>query len=202
MAKQRSMLQNFVRQQAMGRSSISDWLVAGTVLSSTGAPSTAQTWGKLFNIPDGGGVIHILLAAIIPAPATSTPGIGRLRIHRIEGQIGFRMQSAANFSCDLMCALYRSQLNNTTTLWTVRDPSNPSDASRDDYLYLRGKSAVGVAQTTSTSNYVPEFDLGVNPNILIGGGEGIVLTLAANAQSGGGSVNIVPFVRTQVGPVA
>jgi hypothetical protein len=189
-----------------GGRNVRDFIISGVSLTSTGAPTgTLSAWGGLSVLPDGVNVCHYLLVAIIPSPATSTPSIGRLRIDKITGRVSYWVNSAGNPSAGVVVSIYPSELNNTTTLWHVRNPAVPADAARDDYLFLKGGASVGQPETIVTSACEPpSMNIDLSPNMLIGGGQGIILSVANGFAAPGtsGGAYVLPHVRTQVGPAA
>jgi hypothetical protein len=93
--------------------------------------------------------------------------------------------------------LYVAELNSSATAWSVRDPSTPADANRDDYLWLDQVSygsSIGSTQTTMSEicrRPVLPFP------IRLGGGQALALTVALLSGSSG-TATFDFWVRTHV----
>lgn len=192
---------------------VRNWLVSSSAVDNTGAPVTTgpQSWGISVGAQTcvAGSNVTSQLTIIQPAPATTTPSVGRQRIDQIKGKVYISaafdktggIPSPGYYS--LALGIYVSELNSTTTKWNVRQPTLIIEAERDDYVYLEGK-LFNLANNQSAvlpDVECPHFDIDMACNIEIGGGEALHLTVANDALSKG-DVQIYSYVRVLIGPVA
>lgn len=186
---------------------VTDWIVSSASVDSTGAPITSgglTSWNGQKTIASGS--ITSQAVVVQPTPAASTPSVGRLRVDQIRGRILVTLDPSDVVSSlgGVAVGIYVSDLNNTTTLWNVRDLSVPADACRDDYLYLEGKVWAQAPSTPSSPVELVCFDLSISQPVVIGGGQALHVTVSLT----GGSklvpqlTDIFAFFRTRVGPVA
>jgi hypothetical protein len=192
-------------------SGVFDWIVSTATVDSAGAPVAASaavaTFGGSLLIPAAS--FGTWQAAVVnPTPMSSTPSVGRLRIDELAGHIYFNSNAAAQGSFAIAVAAYVSDLNNTTTLWNVRNPMNPTDASRDDYLFLEGLEFESSGQAAQVSGPLSVgIKLSLSQPVVIGGGQALHVVVANQVPTKGSgdtgqSVVANAFFRTRVGPVA
>jgi len=189
-----------------------DWIASNASVDATGAPQTGSailpSWGGAVAVASQG-VVTVQAVIVQPTPMASTPTVGRLRIDEIRGRICVANGDSVPGDYFTAVAIYVADLNNTTTLWNVRNPLVLAEASRDDYLFFEGKLWRGpaVAGETSTSEAIC-FDLKISQPIIIGGGQALHVSIACAGGSSldkGGtpvSTEVTTFFRTRVGPVA
>jgi hypothetical protein len=186
------------------RGGIFDWNVGGLSVDPTGAPlgvaGSTSTWnlGTPAAIAPGAG--QTFFGTLIqPAPATSTPGIGRLKIDEIKGRITLAVANSGVFY--VACGIFVSDLNNTTTLWNVRNPTVAADCVRDDYIFLEGKSFQAAVPAAGSDLCEIGFDFDIKCNVIIGGGQALAIAIY-NATGSAASVGVTTAFRVIVGPVA
>lgn len=178
-----------------------DWITSTAATNAAGAPIVQTSWGGAINLTNDSIVFQSCL--IQPAPASSTPSIGRLRVDEIRGRICVKGAiTGTGDSYFAAVGIYVSELNNTTTLWNVRNLLTASDAARDDYLYLEGKSFLATNLATATPAVVEDicFELNLSQPVIIGGGQAVHVQVAVSSISQAATVS--SFFRTRVGPVA
>jgi hypothetical protein len=194
------------RQTASRRTSgLWDWITSGASTDATGAPlggASIVGWGGFQTVANN---VAVTSQAVVipPSPAASTPGIGRLRIEELRGQVSFRNFGASADTFDTWVCVYVSDMNFTTTLWNVRNPSVAADVSRDDYLYLqhRGWGAC-VATATTALDEVMEFELSISQPVVIGGGQALHISVISIGRVNTMNTMVSWNYRARVGPVA
>jgi hypothetical protein len=149
------------------------------------------------------GGVTFQAAKITPAPATSTPNIGRFRINEVKGSIYIvPSASAPAGTYSVGVAIYVADINNTTTVWEVRNPTVPADCSRDDYLFLEEISFdLPAAGTDVAIARGIEFKLSISQPVMIGGGQALHVAVYNHAGSVG-AVQVAPAFRTRINTVA
>jgi len=173
-----------------------NWVVSGQGANQAGTPVAYQGWGGSIALLASGVPQSLLLVALpTAAAATGQPTIGQVEIAQVGGKVTVYSPSAtANYG--IVCSLYIAELNSTATAWSVRDPSTPGDATRDDYLYLES-CQFSVSQLPNlTSSFGIEFLPRLQSPIRIGGGQALCMTVAQEA--GVNTVNISLFLRALV----
>lgn len=179
---------------------VQNWIVGGDSVSATGAPGGAQTsWGGALSMAPGV-TLGFLAISITPAAGAGTPSVGRLRIDEVKGNICFANPSVAG-SYVAAVGLVVVDLNNTTTLWSMRSIISASDAARDDYLFLEQKFASLPIQVGATGNTALEFELKLKQPVIIGGGQAL-MAFVSNGFASVGSLTAVASFRTRIGPVS
>jgi len=202
MARKRRAM-SFMRQpNAAGRRGTKNWIIVSQSFDTTGSVmgSPVASWAASGS-PSlaAGAAVSLALAMIQPVAGSTTPTLGAMRIDRVKGCISVYDASGSTTTHFVAFGLYVAQLNVTASTWSVRKPGDNLEAQRDDYLDI---SAWGFAYPPITSNclgIVPQFEIDLQTNIVIGAGEALVLTVH---NPGGVSLNFNPYVRTLVGPVA
>jgi len=196
------------RRRAMSRSEASkgwspggslrgDWVISSQGVNAAGTPITQNGYGGASGAITAGTPLTLLCVALpTAAAATGQPTIGEVEIDMIHAYLPFFGGSAAGVY-GWAIGLYVAELNSSATAWSVRDPSTPADANRDDYLWLDQ-----VSYTTPTSaNAVAQSEISRRPvlpfPIRIGGGQALALTVALLAGSSGTS-SFDFWVRTHV----
>jgi len=185
---------------------IEDWKVGGSAVDATGAviggasPTGPATWlmgAGSATILATGVPITFQAVALIAAPNTSTPTLGRMRLDDIKGSIFLGAPASATV-IRAAVGIYVSEYNSNTGKWDVRDPLNTADGSRDDYFYLEGQMFDLPATGTSTAPTIIKFDLRLSERVVIGGGQALHVTVSAV----GANISLNSAFRTLVGPVA
>jgi hypothetical protein len=184
-------------------SGVWDWVTSSVTFDNTGAVGAAfNGWGGNAAMIDT--LAQSSMAIMIqPAPASSTPGIGRLRVDEIRGTIHICPTTANVTRYVAWCGIYVTDLNATTTLWNARDPSVAVEACRDDFLFLEAMGFTGTLTAGSDPLVMPSFDLKLSQPVVIGGGQGVAVTLIVRAVDIAGANCRAQFnYRARVGPVA
>jgi hypothetical protein len=183
---------------------VRDWIVGSRTCSSTGAPVTGQTtWS-----PSTGLTLNLqnfVAAEVVPTPMSSTPIIGELRVDEIKGSIFVSNGDTVASAVDLAVGIYVADLNNTTTLYTVRNVANPTEASRNDYLFLEGKRVfLPLAAGQTIMQEAIRFDLHLSQPVVISGGQAVIVSVyqVAGDKEVQLVLNISAYFRTLIGPVA
>lgn len=193
----------------------SNWVVGSQALTSTGqvlgglsTPTSTPTFDAR---PSGGTLlaagtpVTYQAAVISPGLSNAVPTIGRMRVDEIKGHIGIQSANPFN-SWVIAIGIYVSEFTQNTSAWDVYDPTNPSDAARDDWWFLMGKciqvnsdgnSALNITAATSI-----DIDISVKLNLVLGGGQALNVTVGACSDGNAGTLFIRPLFRTRVGPVA
>jgi hypothetical protein len=175
-----------------------DWIVTGQGVLATGAPQALSGWAPLgFTLTDLIPQSLLLVALPTAAAATGQPTIGHVEIAAVHGKISFGLQSTVHGKA-VAVAMYIAELNSSATAWSVRDPLTPSDANRDDYLYLDTRYMIVPTVATTTAGWMNEFILGLPRPIRIGGGQALCLTVSTESLGGTDTCACVPFVRALV----
>jgi hypothetical protein len=190
------------------RPNVTDWKVGGSATDNTGAviggasPTGPTTWSSGTNdyVLTANNQISYQAVVLVAAPNTSTPLIGRMKLDEVSGMICVSSPIAAGRQT-VAVGIYVSEFNSNTNKWDVRDPLNPSDASRDDYFYLEASEMQLPAAGAATGNAGFCFDLKLANPIIIGGGQALHVTVSYQTDSGV-SVRISSMFRTRCGPVA
>jgi len=182
------------------RSNVFDWVVGGRGVDNTGSPVAAiPTFGGSFVVNAGNNGTYQAVV-VIPTPASTTPNVGRLRIDEIHGRVCVSGAGAAG-KYGVAVGIYVSDVNNTTTLWNVRQCTLGADAARDDYLFLEGKWFQVDAGSTMENQPWICFDLKIPGPVVIGGGQALHVTVA-NDTASANLIVVGAYFRTRVGPVA
>lgn len=212
MARSRRGARAFRRNaQLQGRFSnnrnIRDWLVGGDTVDSTGAPqaigAATTTWSSGTTNSTAlaaGASMGYLAAQILPSPSSSTPTVGKLRVNAIKGRIDATPSASSGVGqLSVAVGIFVAELNNTTTLWSMRNVSSPSDAARDDYLYLDMQTICTSATGQSGMSRL-EFLLTLSSPVVLGGGQALMVAIALPPGGIGAFINSA--FRVSVGPVA
>jgi len=188
------------------RTGTTDWIVSSASVDATGLSNPGaglQGWADSGILITSGSFVTSQLVVINPVPMSSTPSVGRLRIDEVRGCV--HLSSAGGAAACIVqysVALYVSDLNNTTTLWNVRNPLTPADAARDDYLFLEGGELISVPRAAMTGLFeTVRVSISLAQPVIIGGGQALHLVIAG-VSSTGTQVGATSFCRTRVGPVA
>ncbi len=188
-----------------------DWITSSASVDNNGSPLAAGrlvSWGPTpAPGPLAAGANYNYQAIVIqPTPMASTPTVGRMRVDEIRGSLFITNGDAVSAPFDFAVGIYVSDLNNTTTLWNVRNVADVTEASRDDYLFLEGKQAVlPAAGTDTTTAMAIEFVLHLSQPVILGGGQSLMVSLcqAGNPKAiSRQAINVSAYFRTRVGPVA
>jgi len=187
-----------------------DWIVGGTALNAAGAPSALSSWGSSGGtvLTSGSSMSYVLTGEqlnLVGAAAVTGPGISELKIEEIQGSLFFTMNSANTKSANFFVAIgiYVAELNSSSSAWSTRDPMTTTDAGRDDYLFIRGINfAAGLTSLESDVDQPVEVRLAIPAPEVIGAGEALVVTVSQIEAISGGSLNVLPFVRSRVTLVA
>jgi hypothetical protein len=195
-------------------SGVFDWITSNVSLDSTGLQQTGGailgSWNSSQEIA-AGSMQTILAAVVTPTPMSSTPSVGRLRIDEVRGSIFVAADQSTAGTWSVAVGIYVSELNNTTSLWHVRNCLVSADVARDDYLYLEGKTFFSPNfPATSGATVCQEwvrFDLSIPTSITIGGGQALAVTIACQGGAGTKDLSALPtlvetFFRTRIGAVA
>jgi hypothetical protein len=192
-----------------------DWIASNASVDATGAPQSggaiSSSWGQTSATTVASGSVVTFQAVVInPTPMASTPTVGRLRIDEIRGRICVSNGDASPGQFYTAVAIYVSDINNTTTLWNVRNPLVLAESTRDDYLFLEGKTWTGnVADTSSAITATQKedvcFELHLSQPVVIGGGQALHVAVACASNTkleGGLNTLVTAYFRSRVGPVA
>jgi hypothetical protein len=122
-----------------------NWVIGGSATDSTGAviggatPTGPSTWTMSPGQPlASGSPISYQAVAIVAAPNTSTPTIGKVQVDAIQGHLCLTPNTAFTVGrVTVAVCIYVSEFNSSTSKWDVRDPINTADAARDDYFFWR-----------------------------------------------------------------
>jgi hypothetical protein len=192
----------------MSRQQVRDWIVGGTQVDSTGNPiaTTAKTttWSTgptNFTALAPGANINYLAVLVAAAVATSTPQVGRMRLDEIRGRIRITPDSGAIGKNAFSVLIYVSDINIATGLFNVRNGLAPADVSRDDLLYCDAQAVdLATAGNVTAPTYV-EFLIDVRLNVLIGGGQALMVSVNADAANAT-TCQLNTAFRTKAGPIA
>lgn len=158
-----------------------DWVVSGQGLTAAGTLNALNSWGgQSVAIANGSPVSSLLVALPNAAASTGQPTIGQVEIAQVQGKVGIYGFSAAG-NPTIVVAMYVGLINTAGTTWAVRDPSNVADANRDDYLFLDAMTVTGTTTALTIAYSMAEFRISLPRPIRIGGGEGLILTVANQA---------------------
>jgi hypothetical protein len=212
-AKMNAMMSGY-NLSGRGANRVRDWIVGGSAINSSGGviASPPTTWtngsGAAFNLINGGAFSYQAVV-IQPAPASGTPGIGRLRIDQIKGRLMFAKANGASVftagGAMIAVGIYVSEVNQTTTNWHVRNPLVPADVCRDDYLFLEAHfmdiPPLG-NNLGSVTGFLPEINLSIDRPVVIGGGQALHVTVSCSSSDSDTYLLVMSAFRSKVGPVA
>jgi hypothetical protein len=181
-----------------------DWITSTNGVDITGAPLTLNGWGGVKALSNTT-MVGSQAVLIQPAPASSTPSIGRLRIDEIRGRISFDCNSVGGSFMSYV-GIWVSDLNVTTTLWNMRQLQNGNEACRDDYLMLESLCWDAPNPSTALNADVlemPSIELRIPQSVVIGGGQCLMVGVQTFAVLNPSATTSAYFnYRTRVGPVA
>jgi len=183
-----------------------DWVIGGTGLNNVGGPIALTGWnGGLGTLASGTPQTFILVGEPTPASlSTATlapPSVGEVEIAEVAGSLFFTAISGSADKFFLAVAIYVTEFNMPGTNWAVRDPLNPVEAVRDDYLFLRAMTFFMPNQAGGTSEVTQEVRVAIPSPEVIGGGEALVLTMSMVSASAS-TLGYMPFVRSRLRAVA
>jgi len=183
------------------RPNITNWIVGPSLVSSAGALVSGSSWmlaGNAITLASGTPVT-IQGAAIVAAPNTSTPTIGRMRIDEVHGRLSLSgFVSAGRYA--VAVAIYVADQLSTTPTWETRDPLNSSFAAEDDYFMLEAHEFEAPATTTVVgAAQFMDIPLKLANPLVIGSGQAVHVTVS---MIGANSLKLSTAFRTRVGPVA
>jgi len=179
---------------------LTNWIVGPSLVTSAGALASGSSWlsgataiGIATGVP-----VTIQAAAIVAAPNTSTPTVGRMKIDEVRGRLSFTGFSAAGRFA-VAVAIYVADQLTTTPTWETRDPLNSSFAAEDDYFMLEGMELEVPATTDDTAPGDFSIPLKLANPLVIGSGQALHVTVS---YVGPATAKLSSFFRTRVGPVA
>ncbi len=206
------------------RPNVTNWVIGGSATDNTGgvigggAPTGPATWLPATGVGPAsyglvsGAPVSFQAVAIVAAPNTSTPTIGRMKIDEVRGTLeltNFQLvadpftAAAAAHRVNVAVCIYVSEFNSNTGKWDVRDPLSTADAARDDYFFLEGRSVYFPASAVTAAPTSVCFDLKLANPLIIGGGQALHVTISMVSTLGATYQGALSsYFRTRVGPVA
>jgi hypothetical protein len=148
-------------------------LTAGGLIS---AAVNNASWGNSTVSVTALNVLTFQLVAIptfVPS-LSAPPTVGELTIEAVHGSV-FITAPTAGVICRGCVCLYVGKENQIGGSWDTRQPSSPSDAARDDYLFLQPFTFATPTSAAATGAVYYEVKLSIQRRITIGGGEALHL---------------------------
>lgn len=182
-----------------------DWIITSATVNGSGSPQTLVAgagWGGLgpltspTNIYGLGQLFGYLLVDIAPAVTPGTPGVGSIQIDQVCGSFFMNTFTATGLYI-VHVGIFVAELNSTGTTWSMRDPNSATDASRDDWLFLRAMDFSMVSTAGETAPGMLEVPLAIPNPVRIGGGEALMLVIGAT-NSNAGSFSGDLYARSRV----
>lgn len=180
-----------------------DWIIGGAGTDSVGTLVAGRTsWFNSVGLAHNTPVSWLLVQEpTIAGGSSGAPVVGEVAIMEVAGSLFFNSVTVGNITAGVGVAIYVSEYNSSATQWSVRDPLNVSDASRDDYLFLRAFSAMFPLVGTVVAHTYIEVPVGIPAPESLGTGEALILTVNTTT-SVGQSLSVSPFIRSRIGRVA
>lgn len=176
------------------------WLAAGETGSGSANAQQGTLWG---GVPYGFTTNGAIQTIMVETPRqnlqfATAPNKARLVIDFIDGAIDPYITGASGLpdQVNVFCGIYVGEYVSATNLYDTQDPSNPSEVSRE-WLYLEGRSlfAYSTASNVVTTQTHPIFNLTGAVDVVLEGGEALMLAVAVNNLNSGNVVAMAANIR-------
>jgi len=179
-----------------------DWQLGGGIVTAAApTPVASPSWGSGFLVPAAG--TTNIQAAILPEAVTavnSPPSIGELQVDEIQGSIFFTFVTSGLYAIGV--GIFISKFNTSVGAWVLRSPSVASEASDDDWLFLR---MLIITVPTTVNDYTSvEVPIGLPHPIILGRGEALHVAVdnGAGFTTSAGQIACAPYFRSRISNVA
>lgn len=183
-----------------------DWIIGGGAVPAGGAVGSItahSSWGTPFTLQHGVAENWLLVTEPTISPGTGTPTMGEVLVQEVMGIVFLTLDLAAppGDQVHVAIGLYVAEYNKTGTAWSTLDPLDTTEASRDDWLFLRGMEIGYIASGTSAFTNSFPIPVAIPAPQMIGKGETLMLSVSAFIKGGSaGSAGLVatPYVRSRI----
>jgi hypothetical protein len=179
-----------------------NWLNGGTCIDSAGTASAQQSWG-----PGNAQTLAVdqlvgFFVAMIPSAgggAGAAPTIGEQQIDEIFGSVYFNAPGVVSGVYHFGVGIYVSRFNYNTSKWEPRYVCYSSEATRDDWLFLRTVVQYMPLNAGATAITGVEVRVAIPRPVVIGGGEALCVVCHNGPYSPAtGTIGVVPYLRARV----
>jgi len=181
-----------------------NWQVGGFGLNADGSLFNTSSWGALL-APATNNITGLLLFTV---PSTEPSGAannmpGVFTLNHLLGDINIiplQTSNTAPVNCVFSLGLYISTYNPTTNAWSVQNPATPTNAVRDDWLWLRTFAYQQPVTASDNSVFMSNIPINLPLRVRLGGGQALCLCLGDGTSIIDSSVScrMVFHLRTHV----
>jgi len=174
------------------------WLAAGESGSTQNAQQFSM-WGAQLTPSINSNLCGIMVETPRQNLMNATaPNRSRLSLDFIDGSIDVIMGFPANGDCfNVFVGIYVGEYVSATNLYDVQDPSNAAEISRE-WLYVEGRGFYSAGSLSTqqfpTMTHAP-FNLTGAVDVVLEGGEALMLCIASNNVNTGNTVYYMTNIR-------
>jgi len=184
-----------------------NWLIPCGKLQSDGTFTAAGIW----NVPSllSGSAIPMSGISLVQLPTatglTAPPQIGVVEISGVHGELmldGWGLNYVG--SAVINFGIFVSEYVNSLGKWSMLDPSNAAECSRDEWLMLGSRAFVDDGSTFGQLSQELTIPIALPLRLRLGGGQQLVFVMSIKTLtvSDSGAVMATPNLRTFVRRVA
>jgi len=179
------------------------WNIGGTAVTTAGNPAAQNSWGGEIALATGA-TYAFQAVTLQPAPnaESAPPLVGEVVAEQIQGSIFFSSPNIAG-RYYLGIGIFISKFNSISGVWEFRDPSTPTDAAEDDWLFLRMLVINVPLNSAETVQSMIEVPLAIPRPVVVGKGMALQVQLCSDAESvAEGQIVATSYFRTLLSQVA
>jgi len=174
------------------------WLAAGETVAIGPNVQQASLWNNPLT-PAINSAVQLIMVELprIALGGAAAPQRGRLKLDFIDGVVDHYFYGA-NIPdvIGLYVGLYVGEIIPATNLYAPQDPSNASEVSRGDWIYIEGRAVfMGTVNRDNSTVNMPIFNLTGAVDIELEPGEALMLALASSQVGAGNVIGFMPHIR-------